>query len=78
MVGDCDSICVGDSRWVTPEHIADSGCNRTCLGTKVGMTDFVRKDVKVVLGDNGRSWMMARGYGDIGELKKALFVPGLV
>jgi hypothetical protein len=38
----------------------------------------VRKDFKVVLGDNGRSWMMARGYGDIGELKKALFVPGLV
>jgi hypothetical protein len=42
------------------------------------MTNFVRKDDKVVLGDHGRSWMMARGYGDIGELKQALFVPGLV
>jgi hypothetical protein len=39
------------------------------------MRNFVRKDVKILLGDNGLSWMMARGYGDIGELKGAMFVP---
>jgi hypothetical protein len=56
-----------------PSHIADSGCN----GTKVGMRNFVSENIKIVLGDNGLSWMMARGYGDIGGLKGALFVPGL-
>jgi hypothetical protein len=60
-----------------PSHIHDSGCNRTCLGSKVGMSNFVRRDIKVSLGNNGRSYMMARGYGDIGVIKGALFVPGL-
>jgi hypothetical protein len=41
------------------------------------MRNFVRRDVKVALGDNGTSVMMARGYGDIGALKGALFIPGL-
>jgi hypothetical protein len=68
---------VACSTSVVPEHIADSGCNRTCLGTKVGMENFVRKDVRISLGDNGRSYMMARGYGDLGVFKRALFVPGL-
>jgi hypothetical protein len=71
------AIGVGFPGWEIPTHIADSGCNRTCVGTKIGMRNFVRKDVKILLGDNGLSWMMARGYGDIGELKGALFVPGL-
>jgi hypothetical protein len=42
-----------------PSHIHDSGCNRTCLGSKVGMSNFVRRDIKVSLGNNGRSYMMA-------------------
>jgi hypothetical protein len=41
------------------------------------MSNFVRKNIKVSLGNDGKSFMMARGYGDIGALKKALWVPGL-
>lgn len=61
-----------------PTHIADSGCTKHCLGTKVGMRNFQRRDIRVLLGDNGSSYMMARGVGDIGILKGALFVPGLM
>ncbi|KAJ1402330.1 hypothetical protein B484DRAFT_405441, partial [Ochromonadaceae sp. CCMP2298] len=41
------------------------------------MVNFVRKNIRVSLGDNGKSYMMARGYGDMGAFKRALFVPGL-
>jgi hypothetical protein len=42
------------------------------------MRNFQRRDIRVLLGDNSSSWMMARGVGDIGILKGALFVPGLM
>jgi hypothetical protein len=73
--------CGGDDvgfGWTRPTHIADNGCNRTCLGTKIGMAGFVRRNIRVNLGNDGRSYMMARGYGTIGHLKDALFVPGLL
>jgi hypothetical protein len=70
-----DDIGLG---WARPTHIADNGCNMKCLGTKIGMQKFVRTDVKVKLGNDGKSHMMARGYGTIGHLRNALFVPGLL
>jgi hypothetical protein len=70
-----DDIGLG---WARPTHIADNGCNRTCLGTKIGMQKFIRTDVKVKLGNDGKSHIMARGYGTIGHLRNALFVPGLL
>jgi hypothetical protein len=41
------------------------------------MRNFVRRDIGIALGNNGSSIMVAGGYGEIGDLKGALFVPGL-
>jgi hypothetical protein len=75
--GHCNRAESIPAGWIQPRQIADSGCNRTCLGTKVGIKNFVRQNIKVILGNDGKTWMMARGYGDIGDIRAALFVPGL-